>query len=313
MRDVSLERRQDSPRKKKGVSKMKFGIMTALITPMKADGTVNEECLVKVIEDQLAHGVHSLLALGGTGENMAVPQQARRQVLDIVVKTVNKRVPVVAGVVELGVYDAIRCARMSKEAGVDALLVSTPFGAATSLQGCLDFFAKIDEAVNMPILIYNFPGRTGYNTTPDIVQALLDRVPNIIGIKECAEKFDQTMQQIARFGDRIEVLSGNEYLAAWEMLIGAKGAILASSNLLPGQWVEMYDLAQARKADELTRMGMKYHPLQKLLFKEQNPGPLKYAMSRQGFDAGSPLLPVCPISKSLEKELDDMMEKLGVL
>lgn len=292
---------------------MNFGIMTALVTPVNPDGTINEAELVRVIEDQIAHGVHSLLALGGTGENMAVRPEYRKQVLETVVKTVNGRVPVVAGVVELGVHDAVRVAKMSKDAGVDVLLVSTPFGGSTSIQGCIDFYTAIDHAVDMPILIYNFPGRTGYNTTPDIVEQLLAHVKNIIGIKECSEKFDQTMQMVARFGDKIEVLSGNEYLAAWEMLMGAKGAILASSNLLPGQWVKMYDLAMTRKADELNEMGMKYYDIQKMLFAEPNPGPLKYAMSLQGFPVGDPLLPVCPISDGLKQKLEAKMKELSLL
>lgn len=292
---------------------MNFGIMTALVTPVKKDGAINEGELIRVIEDQIAHGVHSLLALGGTGENMGVRPEYRKSVLDIVVKTVNKRVPVIAGVVELGIFDSIRVAQMSKDAGVDALLVSTPFGGNTSTQGCVNFFSAVDKAVNMPIVIYNFPGRTGYNTTPDVVAQLLDEIPGIVGIKECSEQFDQTMQMLARFAERMEVLSGNEYLAPWEMLMGAKGAVLASSNLFPGEWVKMYDLAKARLANELTILGMKFYPLQKLLFKEQHPGPLKYAMTQQGFDIGDPLLPVCPISKELQEELIPMMKKLGVI
>lgn len=292
---------------------MKFGIMTALVTPTCEDGSVNEKVLAAIIEDQISKGVHSLLALGGTGENMAVRPEYRKPLLEFVVRTVAGRVPVIAGVVELGVHDAIRVAKMSKEAGVDALLVSTPFGASTSVQGCVDFYAMIDKAVNMPILIYNFPGRTGYNTTPDIVAELIEHIPNIVGIKECSMKFEQTMQLLARFGERIQVLSGNEDLAAWEMLMGAKGAILASSNLLPEQWVTMYDLAVARKADELTAMGMKYYPLQKLLFAEPNPGPLKYAMSLQGFEVGDPLTPVLPISEGLRTKLKGKMVELAVI
>lgn len=293
---------------------MKFGIMTALISPILEDGiTLNENALVKVIEDQIGNGIHSLLSLGGTGENMAVPKETRRKILEVTVKTVNHRVPVIAGVVELGVYDAIATATMAKEAGVDALLVSTPFGASTPLSGVIDFFKAVDHACNMPILIYNFPGRTSYNATPDIVGKLLEAVPNIVGIKECAERLDQTVELIDRFGDKIEVLSGNEYLAAWEMLAGAKGAVLASSNVLPKQWVEIYDTAMAGDSKKINELGMKYHYFQKMLFKSPNPGPTKYAMTLQGFDAGKPLLPVCEAPEALKEEIRGEMVRLGIL
>ncbi len=293
---------------------MKFGIMTALISPVLEDGiTINEPALVRVIEDQISSGIHSLLSLGGTGENMAVPKETRRKILELTVKTVDHRVPVIAGVVELGVYDAIAAATMAKEAGVDALLVSTPFGASTPLSGVIEFFKKVDKACDLPILIYNFPGRTGYNTTPDIVEKLLAAVPNIVGIKECAERLDQTVEMIDRFGDRIEVLSGNEYLAAWEMLAGAKGAVLASSNVLPKQWVEIYNTAMAGDSKKINELGTKYHYLQKMLFKSPNPGPVKYAMTLQGFDAGLPLLPVCDAPDALKEEIRKEMHRLGVL
>lgn len=293
---------------------MKFGIMTALISPVLEDGiTVNEPALVSVIEDQIKNGIHSILSLGGTGENMAVPKETRRNILDITVKTVNHRVPVIAGVVELGVYDAIGAATMAKEAGVDAILVSTPFGASTPLSGVIDFFKAVDQACNLPILIYNFPGRTGYNTTPDIVEKLLEAVPNIVGIKECAERLDQTVELVDRFGDKIEVLSGNEYLAAWEMLAGAKGAVLASSNVLPKQWVEIHDAAMAGDWKKVNELGIKYHYFQKMLFKSPNPGPTKYAMTLQGFDAGMPLLPVCDAPDSLKADIRKEMERLVVL
>ncbi|MEM5779609.1 MAG: dihydrodipicolinate synthase family protein [Lawsonibacter sp.] len=293
---------------------MNFGIMTAVISPMLADGvTVNKQTLVSVIESQLAQGVGSILALGGTGENMAVHQAARKEILEITVRTVNHRVPVVAGVVELGVHDAVHAATVAKEAGVDVLLVSTPFGASTPLSGCIDFYKAVDKAAQLPILIYNFPGRTGYNATPDIVEKLLEAVPNIVGMKESSEKFDQTAEQIARFGDRISVLSGNEFLAAWEMLAGAKGAILASSNVLPSQWVEIWKSAANRDAAKVTELGNRYRRFQKLLFKSPNPGPTKYAMTLQGFDAGLPLLPVCEAPSALKEEIKAEMEKLDLI
>lgn len=158
-----------------------LGIMTAVISPMLADGvTVNEKALTAILEDQISKGAGSLLLLGGTGENTAVPKAARTKILELAVKVIDHRVPVIAGVVELGVYEAIESAKAAKAAGADMILVAPPFGRATTVQGCVDYFKVIDDAVDMPILIYNFPGRfgdNGYGTNPDTVGALIEAVP----------------------------------------------------------------------------------------------------------------------------------------
>ena len=217
---------------------------------------------------------------------------------------------------ELGVYEAIESAKAAKAAGADMILVAPPFGRATTVQGCVDYFKVIDDAVDMPILIYNFPGRfgdNGYGTNPDTVGALIEAVPNVIGIKECSGKLDQTAELIARFGDKIQVLSGNEYLAAWEMLCGAKGAVLASSNVLPGEWFAIYEAAQAGDAAKVTELGCRYQKLQRLLFKSQNPGPVKYAMTLQGFEAGLPLMPCAEAPEGVKAEVKAEMEKLGLI
>ena len=288
-----------------------LGIMTAVISPMLADGvTVNEKALTAILEDQIGKGAGSLLMLGGTGENTAVPKAARTKILELAVKVIDHRVPVIAGVVELGVYEAIESAKAAKTAGADMLLVAPPFGRATTVQGCVDYFKAIDDAVDMSILIYNFPGRfgdNGYGTNPDTVGALIEAVPNVIGIKEASGEL------IARFGDKIQVLSGNEYLAAWEMLCGAKGAVLASSNVLPGEWFTIYEAAQAGDAAKVTELGYRYQKLQRLLFKSQNPGPVKYAMTLQGFEAGLPLMPCAEAPEGVKAEVKAEMEKLGLI
>lgn len=156
-------------------------------------------------------------------------------------------------------------------------------------------------------------GDNGYGTNPDTVGALIEAVPNVIGIKECSGKLDQTAELIARFGDKIQVLSGNEYLAAWEMLCGAKGAVLASSNVLPGEWFAIYEAAQAGDAAKVTELGCRYQKLQRLLFKSQNPGPVKYAMTLQGFEAGLPLMPCAEAPEGVKAEVKAEMEKLGLI
>jgi len=281
---------------------------------MMEDGvTVDEQALVKIIEYFLSCGVTSLLASAGTGEVMFIPREAKKRVMEITVKTVNNRVPVAAGVVEITLEDTIRAALAAKSTGVEALLVSTPFGSDISLQGIIDFYRTVDAAVQMPIMIYNYPGRTGYNTTPDVLGSLIDAVPNIVGIKECAVKLDQTIEDIMRFGDRIQIISGNEFLAPWEMLFGAQGCILASPNLLTQQWMDIYHAAKSRDVEKIIKLSSYIFKLQKMLFKSINPGPLKYAMGLMGYNVGKPVTPCVDAPDDLKAEIKAEMEKMNLI
>ena len=294
--------------------KMHFGIMTALITPLMEDGvTLNEKAYVEIIEDQIKNGVHSLLTMGGTGESLTLPRETRKKAIELAVKTINHRVPVIAGVVELSVYDAIESAKMVKEAGVDVLLLSNPYGGNTRLSGVIDFFKKVDEAVDMPIIIYNFPGRTGYNVSPDIVGKLIEAVPNICGIKECAERYEQTMELVGRFGDQIAVLSGNEFLGPWELLCGADGAVVATGNVMIREIVKLYDIAKTGDIAKTTEYGLSLFPLMRALFKSPNPGPSKYGMILRGFDAGKPTIPCVECEEPVKVEVKALMEQYGII
>lgn len=293
---------------------MKFGVMTALITPLLEDGvTLNEQAYVEVIEDQIKNGVHSLLTMGGTGESLTLPRETKKRAIELAVKTIDYRVPVIASVVELSVYDAIESAKMVKEAGADVLLLSNPYGGNTRLSGVIDFFKKVDDAVDMPMIIYNFPGRTGYNVSPDIVGELIEAVPNICGIKECAERFDQTMELIGRFGDRIAVLSGNEFLGAWEMLCGADGCVVATGNVMIREIVKLYNIAKSGDIAKTTEYGLSLFPMMRALFKSPNPGPSKYGMILRGFDAGKPTTPCVECEEPVKAEVEAEMKKLGII
>ena len=291
--------------------KMHFGVMTALITPLMDDGvTLNEKAYV---EDQIKNGVHSLLTMGGTGESLTLPRETKKKAIELAVKTVNHRVPVIASAVELSVYDAIESAEVIKKAGADVLLLSNPYGGNTRLSGVIDFFKKVDDAVDMPIIIYNFPGRTGYNVNPDIVGELLKAVPNICGIKECAERYEQTMELIGRFGDQIAVLSGNEFLGPWELLCGADGCVVATGNVMIKQIVELYNIAKTGNIAKTSAYGLSLFPLMRALFKSPNPGPSKYGMILRGFAAGKPTTPCVECEEPVKAEVQAEMQKLGII
>lgn len=289
------------------------GIMTALVTPLTKDNTVDVPKLEKLIDFQLENGVKGLLILGGTGEYTALTMEVREQAVRETVRYTNGRVPVVAGVLEPGIGECIKFSKTCKAAGADALLVLAPFYVHPTQEGIVDFFRAVDRAVDMPLLVYNIPYRTYVNVLPETVEKMVAEIPNIVGMKECSPSFGQAVELLHRVGDRICVLSGEEFLMSGEILMGAKGAIMASANLIPDVWVHLYELAAARNTQELSALLKKYYPLIKLLFREINPGPLKYAMSRIGLDMGQLSIPLREPSDELKMELDAEMKKLGLL
>lgn len=289
------------------------GIMTALVTPLTEENTVDVPKLEKLIDFQLENGVKGLLILGGTGEYTALTMEVREQAVRETVRYTNGRVPVVAGVLEPGIGECVKFCKACKAAGADGLLVLAPFYVHPTQEGIIDFFRAVDRAVDMPLLVYNIPYRTNVNVLPETVEKMVAEMPNIVGMKECSPSFGQAVELIHRVGDQICVLSGEEFLMSGEILMGARGAIMASANLVPDVWVRLYELAAARNTQELSALLKQYYPLIKLLFKEINPGPLKYAMGRIGLDMGPVSIPLREPSDALKEELDAEMKKLGLL
>ena len=188
------------------------GIMTALVTPLNSDGTVDEQALTALIDYQIAHKVHSLLLLGGTGEYTSMTMEERFRAVDITVKAVNKRVPLVVGVLETGVGECLKFCKYCKNAGADAMLVLTPFYIMGTQDALAEFYKTLDREVDMPILIYNIPYRTNVNVLPDTVVRLTKEMKNLVGIKECAS-MTQAMEVLLKAGDKISVLTGDEFSA----------------------------------------------------------------------------------------------------
>ena len=294
-----------------------LGIMTAIVSPVLSDGmTVNEKALRDITEFQIQNGAGSLLYLGGTGETTSLKKSTRDRILQTAVEAVGGRVPVVGGVYELSLSDAVTEAVRAKEAGVDLLLAAPPFARGTDRKGCIAHYKALSEAAGLPILIYNYPNRfgdNGYGCSPDDIGELIDAVPGIAGIKECCMKFDWTVEMIGRFGDRIQILSGNEAYAPWEMLAGARGAVLAGSNVIPREYVGIYNAAMAGDAAGTTAQALRIQHLSRLLFRSPNPGPIKYALTEMGFEAGEPLAPLPPAPADVRTAVRNEMRRLGIL
>lgn len=289
------------------------GIMTALVTPLKADGTVDEQALTKLIDYQIDHKVNSLLLLGGTGEYTSMTMAERLRAVDLTVKAVKGRVPLVVGVLETGIGECLNFCSYCKKAGADAMLVLTPFYIMGTQDALADFYLELDRKVDMPILIYNIPYRTNVNVLPDTVLRLSKEMKNLVGIKECAS-MTQAMEVLLKVGDKINVLTGDEFSAVSLMAMGVKGAVMATANVLPDAWVQMYQLVKEGKIQQAMAMSLDYFPLFKALFSENYISPLKYAMDKAGIPWGeAKLLPLLEARDDTKAWVDREMKRLGVI
>lgn len=288
------------------------GIMTALITPVNEDGTVNEEQLRNIIQFQLKNDVNSILILGGTGEYLALEQEERKKVIDIAVDEIDGEVPVIAGLLAPGLNDNITMGLYAKEAGVDAYMAITPYYLSVTQQGFIDFYTKLDEAIDMPVLLYNYPAKTNSDIKPATIEKLIEKVPNVIGIKECTYSTGQMVDLLRRVGDKISVYAGEEYSSLSNMMLGAKGAVMASSNIIPSFWVKLWNLVREGKYAEAVKLNEKYYPAFETVFMEANPGPIKYGLNEIGLDVGETLNPLVPLQEETKAAVRDMIKAYNI-
>lgn len=272
---------------------MKFeGILSALVTPLTKDFEIDEAKLRAHIDFQIENGITGIVMMGGTGEYVALSKAQRIRNVEVAVKAANKRVPVVAAVLEPGFGDAVEACLAFEKAGADGLLVLAPYYVSPSQDGILDYFQRIDKVVNTPILIYNIPYRTGVNVLPETVEKIVDTCSHVVGIKECSPDLGQNIDLIRRVGDRISVLSGEEFLAVSVLTYGACGGIIATTNVVPDIWVKLFTLVKNGNIPEAHTLLMDWLPVFKALFKEPNPGPIKYAMNLLNLNGGNPCTPL---------------------
>lgn len=219
------------------------GIIVPILTPMHEDETVNYEELVNQIERLIAAGVHGIFVFGTNGEGYILDEEEKAEIIRVAVKAVNGRVPVYAGTGCVSTRDTIRMSRKAKELGADVLSIITPSFAAASQEELIQHYETVAKAVDMPILLYNIPARTGNALAPATVQKL-SQVANIVGAKDSSGNFDNILQYIekTRGGDKpFTVLSGNDSLILWTLLAGGKGAIAGCANVFPHTMVSIYE------------------------------------------------------------------------
>ena len=287
------------------------GVYTAIVTPF-INGEVDEESLRDLIEFQIAKGADGLVPCGTTGESPTLSYDEYKRVVQITVAVARKRLPVVAGAGSNATAKAVDLTRAAKELGVDATLQVAPYYNKPTQQGLYQHFKKVAE-VGLPLVVYNVPGRTGINITPETV-ALLSEIPEVTAIKEASGDIAQ-MAEINRLcGDRLTLLSGDDAFTLPVLSVGGKGVISVVGNLLPDRMAQICQAWQTGDKDGALTLHTELLPLMRAMFMESNPIPIKTALRMKGLIKSSQLrLPLCAMSEANREKLARILENTGAL
>lgn len=291
---------------------MFHGSMVALVTPMHPDGAVDEAALDALVEFHVENGTDAIIAVGTTGESATLDEQEHCAVVARVVERAAGRVAVIAGTGSNSTREAIDLTRCAMQAGADACLLVTPYYNKPTQEGLYQHFKTIAEAVSVPQILYNVPGRTAVDMLPETVERLAD-ISNIVGIKEATGSLERAREIMHRCGDRLDVYSGDDATAMELILAGARGDISVTANVAPRLMHEMCAAALAGNREEATRINQRLLPLHKNLFLESNPIPVKWALREMGLIADGIRLPLTPLSKDYRGPLLVAMQQAGVV
>lgn len=288
------------------------GCGTALVTPFKQDGALDLQAYQALIRWQVDSGIHFVVPCGTTGEAVTLDEDEYRAAIATCVETVSQAVPVVAGAGTNDTRHAIRLARMAAREGADAVLSVTPYYNKPTQEGIFRHFRAIAEAVPIPVIVYNVPGRTGTNVLPETALRLAG-IQNIVGIKEASGNLLQVAEMLAGRPQGFRVLSGDDNLAFPIITLGGEGVISVVSNLIPGEMSRLVGLAWEGKLVEARQLHFRYLALMNLNFVESNPIPVKYALFRMGRIEEVYRLPLCPLSDTNKRKMDQELEKLNLV
>ena len=287
------------------------GVITALVTPFR-DGVLDEGALRRLCDEQIAGGVDGLVPVGTTGESPTLTFEEHIRVIKVVVEAAKKRVPVIAGTGSNSTHEAIELSQAAKEAGADGFLLVTPYYNKPGQDHLFRHFKAVVEAVPLPTIVYNIPGRTGCDLLPETLVRLCE-LPQIVAVKEATGSAVRAAQIIARLGDRLTVLSGDDAVAFPLFALGAKGVISVVSNVAPADFSAMWDAAAAGDWKRARALHYKLLPLSEGLFVETNPIPVKAALAMMGRIADELRPPLYPLAAPHREKLRADLASLKLL
>lgn len=288
------------------------GSMVALATPMHPNGDLDWEALDRVVDIHLENGTDSIVAVGTSGESATLDYDEHLEVVKRVAKRVAGRIPVIAGTGANSTREAIEMTRGAKEAGADACLLVTPYYNKPTQEGLVLHYTAVAEAVDIPQILYNVPGRTACDMQPETV-VRLSSVKNIVGIKEATGDIDRARFLVENTPDDFAIYSGDDGTAIELILAGGQGNISVTANIAPAQMAELCRLGLEGKADEARALQARLMPLHSAMFTESNPIPVKWAMHELGWCDTGIRLPLTPLSANLRAALVDTLKQSELL
>ncbi|WP_269713558.1 4-hydroxy-tetrahydrodipicolinate synthase [Caulobacter sp. NIBR2454] len=287
------------------------GVITALITPFR-DGSVDEDAFVKLVERQITAGVHGLVPVGTTGETSTLSHDEHRRVVELCVKTAAGRVPIIAGAGSNATEEAIELARHAKTIGADAALMVTPYYNRPSQEGLFRHYEAVANAVQIPLVVYNVPGRTGSDLANDTL-VRLSKLPNIIGIKDATGDLTRISMQRITCGENWVLLSGDDPTALGYVAHGGHGCISVTSNVAPEAMASFFNAALAGDYETARYWQDRLIRLHKALFLDSSPAPTKFALAQLGLCTEDVRLPLTACSDAVKPQILEAMREAGVL
>lgn len=284
------------------------GSIVAIVTPMK-NGKVDEKALRDLVEFQIQNGTDGIVPCGTTGESATLSYEEHCQVIDIVIDQTQKRVPVIAGTGSNSTHETIYLTEHAKKAGADCALIITPYYNKPTQEGLYQHFKAVAEAVDIPIILYNVPGRTAVNMLPETV-IRLSKIGNIVGVKEASGSLDQATEILSNVDKGFALLSGEDSLSFPLFCIGAKGVISVATNIVPSMMADMWDSFDRGDFLRAREIHMKLFPLFKAIFFETNPIPVKKAVYLMGMIEDEIRLPLVTMTKTNEDKLRKVLVDL---
>ena len=288
------------------------GSGVAIVTPMNSDGSVNYDMLAQLLEFHVANATDAIIVCGTTGESATLSEEEHCKVISFVAEKINGRLPVIAGTGSNDTSTAVMLSKSAQKSGADALLCVTPYYNKTSQAGLIKHYNVIADSVDLPMILYNVPSRTGCNIQAKTYLELCKH-PNIVATKEASGNISQVALIRSLCGDKLDVYSGNDDQTVPFMSLGALGVISVFANFCPQEMHQICQLCLDNNFVEAAKMNFHYVELMDIMFSDVNPIPVKTAMNLVGFNAGECRLPLVPMSYRGYHDLKDCLHKYNLI
>ena len=283
------------------------GCGTAIATPFTETG-VNFKEFERLIENQIANKIDAIIICGTTGESATMTETEKKETIKFAIDKINKRTKVIIGTGSNNTKNAVEMSKYAEKMGADAVLVVTPYYNKTTQQGLIAHYTEISKSINIPIIMYSVPSRTGVNILPETCKEL-SKLDNIVAIKEASGNISQVAKIAALCGKDLDIYSGNDDQIIPILSLGGKGVISVLSNIMPKYTHDMTQKYFEGKIEEAMEMQLEVIDLIDELFREVNPIPVKYALNLMGYNFGKPRLPLIELSETNKKRMEEVMKK----